>query len=94
MTDRLNCKPRGLGASLNRVPKWKFRIIGNFEFTMRFKSFTRSIGGLGFSLLFLIAAFARPALAQSDEDASPDSRTAVSKLSVSPKTLSFSVDID
>src|ERR1039458_2054251 len=33
------------------------------------KSFTRSIAALSFSLLFLLAAFARPALAQSDDDA-------------------------
>jgi len=63
---------------------------------MRFnKSFTRSIASLSFALLFLIAAFARPALAQSDDDASPDKgKTPVSKLSVSPTTLSYSVDID
>jgi hypothetical protein len=61
---------------------------------MRFKSLTRSIAALSFSLLFLLAAFARPALAQSDDDLSPESKTAVSKLSVSPTTLSYSVDID
>jgi len=61
---------------------------------MRFdKSFTRSIACLSFSLLFLIAAFARPALAQSDDDASPDSKTAVSELSVSPTALSYSVNL-
>ena len=34
---------------------------------MRFRSFLRSIAGLAFLLLFLLTAFARPALAQSDE---------------------------
>ena len=58
------------------------------------KSLTRSIASLSFSLLFLIAAFARPALAQSDDDASPDSKTAVSELSVSPMTLNYSVNLD
>jgi hypothetical protein len=58
------------------------------------KSLTRSIAALSFSLLFLLAAFARPALAQSDDDASPDSKTAESKLSVSPKSLSFDVNLD
>jgi hypothetical protein len=62
---------------------------------MRSKSFTRSIAALSFSLLFLIAAFARPASAQSDQAASPDkAKPPVSKLSVSPTTLSYSVDID
>src|SRR5271156_3613080 len=62
---------------------------------MRFnKSFARSLAGLTFSLLLLLAAFARPALAQSDDASSPDSKTPFSKLSVSPKSLSFSVDID
>ncbi|MFZ0244704.1 hypothetical protein [Candidatus Binatus sp.] len=63
---------------------------------MRFnKLFTRSIASLSFSLLFLIAVFARPALAQSDNDASPDKTKApVSKLSVSPTTLSYSVNLD
>ena len=70
-------------------------MIGNFWFTMRSQSFKGLIGGLGFSLLLLIAAFARPALAQSDQAASPDkTKAAVSKLSVSPKALSYSVDID
>ena len=56
------------------------------------KSLTRSIAALSFSLLFLLAAFARPALAQSDDDASPDnSKTPVSKLSVSPTTLDYAV---
>src|SRR5208337_3636978 len=59
------------------------------------KSLTRSIAALSVSLLFLLAVFARPALAQSDDDASPDkTKTPVSKLSVSPKTLSYSVNID
>ncbi len=45
--------------------------------------------------VFLIAAFARPALAQSDQDASPDkAKPPVSKLSVSPTTLSYSVNLD
>jgi hypothetical protein len=60
---------------------------------MRFNSFTRSIATLSFSLLFVLAAFARPALAHSD-DALPDSKTAVSKLSVSPTSLSFNVNLD
>src|SRR5208282_112824 len=58
------------------------------------KLVARPIAGLSFSLLFLIVAFARPALAQSDQDASPESKTAVSKLSVSPTTLNYSVNID
>ena len=62
---------------------------------MRFnKSFARSLAGLTFSLLLLLAAFARPALAQSDDATSPDSKTPFSKLSVAPKSVSFSVDID
>lgn len=61
---------------------------------MRSESLTRSIAGLSFSLLFILAAFARPALAQSDDDSSPESKTAVSKLSVSPKSLSYSVNLD
>jgi hypothetical protein len=61
---------------------------------IRFKSFTRSIAAIGFSLLFLAAAFARPALPQSDDDASPDSKKAVSKLSVSPTKLTYSVNLD
>ncbi len=63
---------------------------------MRFnRSFTRSIVSLSFPVLFLIVAFARPALAQSDQDASPDkTKTPVSKLSVSPTTLSYSVNLD
>ena len=45
--------------------------------------------------MLLIAAFAHPALAQSDDDASPDkTKTPVSKLSVSPITLSYSVNLD
>ncbi len=61
---------------------------------MRLKSFMRPIAGPSFSLVFLLAAIAHPALAQSADDASPDSKTAVSKLSVSPKSLSYNVDID
>ncbi len=58
-------------------------------------SFARPIVALSFSLLFLIAAFAAPALAQSDQDASPDkTKPPVSKLSVSPTTLSYGVNID
>ncbi len=58
-------------------------------------AFAGSIAGLSFSLLFLLAAFAHPALAQSDQAASPDkTKTPVSKLSVSPTTLSYSVNLD
>ena len=61
---------------------------------MRFNiSFTRSVASLSFLLLLLIAAFARPALAQSADDASPDSSTAVSQLSVSPTALTYSVNL-
>ena len=52
------------------------------------------IGALAITLAILLAAFARPALAQSDQDALPDSKTAVRKLSVSPTTLKFSVNLD
>jgi len=58
------------------------------------KSLTRSLAALSFSVLFFLGAFVRPALAQSDEAASSDSKAAISKLSVSPKSLSYSVDID
>src|SRR5208337_4812742 len=58
------------------------------------KSLTRTIAAISFSLLLWLAAFARPALAQSDDNASPDSKTAVSELSVSPTTLSYSVNLD
>ena len=59
------------------------------------RSLTRSAACITFSCLLLIAVFARPALAQSSDDAtSPDSKTPVSKLSVSPLTLSFNVNID
>jgi len=55
---------------------------------MHFKSFTRSTAGLIFSLLFLLAAFAGPALAKSNGDASRSSNTpGLSELSVSPTTL-------
>ncbi len=57
-------------------------------------SFMRSIARLTFALLFLLTAFARPALAQSDQASSPKTKTAVSKLSVSPTTLSYSVNPD
>ena len=59
------------------------------------RSLTRSAACITFSFLLLIAVFARPALAQSaDDDTSPDSKTPVSKLSVSPTSLNFSVNID
>jgi len=60
---------------------------------MRFnKSFTRSIVAMSISFLFLIAVFARPALAQSANDASSgNSNRAVSKLSVSPMVLNYGV---
>ena len=60
---------------------------------MRAKSSTRSIAGLSFSVIFLLAAFV-PAWAQADEPALSDSKTAVSKLSVSPKSLSYNVNLD
>ena len=47
-----------------------------------------------FALLLLLTLFARPVLAQSEGGVSPDSRTAGSKLSVSPKSLKYKVDID
>jgi hypothetical protein len=59
---------------------------------MRFKASTESID-LSLALLLLLAAFVRPALAQSDGGAS-DSKTPVSKLSVSPKSLSYSINLD
>jgi len=52
------------------------------------------IGALAITLAILLAAFARPASAQLDQDASPESKQAVSKLSVSPTTLSYSVNLD
>src|SRR6202046_3135742 len=61
---------------------------------MRCKSFTLSIAGLGFLLLFLLTPFVRPALAQSDEAAPPDTKTAISKLSVWPQSLSYNVNIN
>ena len=62
---------------------------------MRFnKWFTRYAACLSLSLLFLIAAVARPALTQSDGYASPDNKKAVSELSVSPTTLSYSLNLD
>ena len=54
---------------------------------MRVGSFSRSIAGLVFLLLFVLTAFARPALAQSDEASSPDVKHP--KLEVSPKALAF-----
>ena len=57
---------------------------------MRFKSFTRSIAAVGFSILFL-SAFARPAMAQSGLGQLDDSEAAAStpKLTLSPGTLDF-----
>src|ERR1700723_3201143 len=58
---------------------------------MRIRSFTRSIAGLAFLLVFLLTAFAHPALAQSDDASSPDVATSPDanakhpKLRVSPK---------
>ncbi len=60
----------------------------------RFKSITRSIAGLSFSLLLVLAASARPALTQSDEDAPPDGKAAVSKLSISATTLIYDLNLD
>lgn len=60
---------------------------------MRFKSFIRSIASLSLSSLVLLAALACPALVQSDE-AAPDIKTAFSKLSVTPKSLSYNVNIN
>ena len=55
---------------------------------MHFKSFTRSIAGLIFSLLCLLAAFARPVLAKSNGDASRSSDTpGLSELSLLPTPL-------
>lgn len=56
----------------------------------RFKSWIRSRAGLGLSLLFLLFAFARPAMAQSE---SPDSKTKAPKLSFSAKKLDFGNEI-
>jgi hypothetical protein len=47
-----------------------------------------------FLLLFLLTALTRPGMAQSGEDASPDSQTAASELSVKPTTLKYSVNLD
>ena len=61
---------------------------------MRFnKSFTRSVACVGFSLLLLLAAFARPALAQSEDASADASKTPVSKMSVAPKALTYSVNL-
>ena len=56
---------------------------------MRSKSFTRSLACLTFSLLFLLTAFARPALAQSDL-----AQNASSQLKVDKNSLSFSVNLN
>ena len=44
--------------------------------------------------MFLLLAFVTPTIAQSDPDASRDSRTPVSSLSVSPKSIDYRVNID
>jgi hypothetical protein len=66
------------------------------DLSMRFKkSFARSAACLSFSLLFFVAALAGPAMAQEDQDASPDkAKPPVSKLTVAPVTLSFNVNLD
>ncbi len=94
---RRRWKDRGpkLAGPCSRRPPGLYRVAnGDSKRKSRFISFMRSIPCLSFSLLFLIAAFARPALAQSDQASSPKTKTAVSKLSVSPTTLSYSVNLD
>jgi hypothetical protein len=61
---------------------------------MRFRSFTRLAIPGSLSFLLLLVSFARPAIAQPDEDAVPDSGTPVSRLSVSPKSIDYHVNID
>src|ERR1700733_6669515 len=61
---------------------------------MRSRSFTLPIAGFGFLLLFLVTPFVRPALAQSDEAAPPDTKIGTSKLFVWPQSLSYNVNID
>ena len=61
---------------------------------MSSKTFSRSIAGLSFPLLFLLATFAHPASAQSDQAATPDTKTDVSRLSVWPESLSYNVNLD
>lgn len=58
------------------------------------KSIMRQIPALGLPPLFLLAALARPASAQLDQDSSPAAKTAESRLSVSPKRLTYSVNLD
>src|SRR5208282_128041 len=65
----------------------------DFKMEIPLKSLMRSIAALSFSLLFLLAVFAHPALAQSDDDASSDNsrKKVVSELSVSPTSLNYAV---
>jgi hypothetical protein len=52
------------------------------------------VTAVSFSLLFLLAAFARPAIAQSDENATSDSGTPGSRLYVSTESIDYHVNID
>ncbi|HUY28014.1 MAG TPA: PQQ-binding-like beta-propeller repeat protein [Candidatus Binataceae bacterium] len=67
---------------------------GDFGFTGRYRSLAWFTAGLAFSLVLLLAALTRLALAQSDEYSSPDAKAPVSKLEVSPKKLSYSGYLD
>src|ERR1700735_2896776 len=60
--------------------------------TMGFKSFFRSLAALTFAILFLMGAFARPVLAQSEDDnaaSSADSNGQQPTLQLSPGDLAF-----
>src|SRR6202046_3903520 len=60
--------------------------------TMGFKSFFRSLAALTFAILFLMGAFARPVLAQSEDDnaaSSADSNGQQPTLQLSPGDLTF-----
>ena len=66
----------------------------SFRFTVNCKPLVRYIAGLTLSMLLVLAALAGPALAQSDQASSPDARTPTSKLSVSPRALSYNINLD
>ena len=56
---------------------------------MRLKSLVRSFAALAFALMFLMGAFARPVLAQSDDDAASAPDAKGPKLHVSKTTINF-----
>ena len=58
-------------------------------FYMRLKWLVRSFAAIAFALMFLMGAFARPVLAQSDDDAASSPDTKGPKLNVSKKTINF-----